>query len=58
MNHRILVIDDDPKILETCQMILVPEFSKAGEELESMAGELFEEDVEDDPDETMNIKLK
>ena len=41
MNHRILVIDDDPKILETCQMILVPEFSKAGEELESMAGELF-----------------
>lgn len=30
MNHRILVIDDDPKILETCQMILAPETSKAG----------------------------
>ena len=55
MNHRILVIDDDPKILETCQMILAPEVSKAGAELESMAGELFEEDVEDDPDETLNI---
>jgi len=51
MNHRILVIDDDPKILETCQMILAPKVSKAGAELESMAGELFEEDVEDDPDE-------
>ena len=50
MNHRILVIDDDPKILEICQMILAPEVSKAGEELESMAGELFEEDVEDDLD--------
>ena len=58
MNHRILVIDDDPKILETCQMILAPEVSKAGEELESMAGELFEEDVEDDPDETLNVKFE
>ena len=58
MNHRILVIDDDPKILEICQMILAPEVSKAGEELESMAGELFEEDVEDDPDETLNVKFE
>ena len=41
MDHRILVIDDDPKILETCQMILAPEVSKAGAELESMAGELL-----------------
>ena len=29
MNHRILVIDDDPKILETCQMILAPEDIKS-----------------------------
>ena len=58
MNHRILVIDDDPKILETCQMILAPETSKAGEELESMAGELFEEEVENGPDETLNIKFE
>ena len=39
-------------------MILAPEVSKAGEELESMAGELFEEDVEDDPDETLNVKFE
>ena len=58
MNHRILVIDDDPKILETCQMILAPEISKAGEELESMAGELFEEDVENGSDETLNLKFE
>ena len=38
-------------------MILAPEVSKAGAELESMAGELFEEDVEDDPDETLNVKF-
>ena len=58
MNHRILVIDDDPNILETCQMILAPEILKAGEELESMAGELFEEDVEKGLDETLNLKFE
>ena len=58
MNHRILVIDDDPNILETCQMILAPEILKAGEELESMAGELFEEDVENGLDETLNLKFE
>ena len=41
MTHRILVIDDDPKILETCRSVLAPEANVAGEELQAMADSLF-----------------
>ena len=43
MVQRILIIDDDPGILETCQSILAPVDSDANQQLQSMASSLFDE---------------
>ena len=40
---RILIVDDEPAILESCKNILMPESAAGMEDLKSMADDLFDD---------------